>query len=301
MSAVATAIVGSAVVGAYSASKASKRAANAQTDANMAAIDAQERQIEEMRKLLLPYVQASSGIAADPGGKFDGEAYLAMYPDVARYYTAENAEDHYLQYGQAEGRNRPLTAATAGRPGALQGQQDLLGLNGSAAQQASIDALKSSPMFTSMLQQGENSILQNASATGGLRGGNVQAALAQFSPALLAATINDQYSKLSGITSLGQNSAVGAGNNGMQGGANISNLLGQIGSAQAGGALGQASAISGLAGNVSGGLGMYAALGGFGGRGMSSLQQARFSQTALGASGFGTGRAYGNQDYGDFI
>jgi hypothetical protein len=257
-------------LGAYSSSQASKaagKAAGAQTDAALAGIDAQERQMEELRKLLLPYVQAGSGIAADPGGKFDGAAYLAMYPDVAKYYTADTAEDHYLQYGQAEGRNKPLTAAVAGTPGALQGQQDLLGLNGAAAQQTSIDALKNSPMFTSMLQQGENSILQNASATGGLRGGNTQAALAQFSPALLAATINDQYSKLGGLTALGQNAAAGVGNAGMQTGGSIAALLGQMGSAQAGGALGQGAASSQLAGGLSGALGTYAGLKGFGSTG----------------------------------
>lgn len=299
MSAVATAIVGSAVVGAYSASKASKRAANAQTDANMAAIEAQERQMDEVRKLLLPYVQAGSGIAADPGGQFDSKAYLAQNPDVAMYYDEDTAEQHYLEFGQKEGRARPVTAATQAQPGALQRQQDLIGLNGAAAQQASIDALRNSPMFTSMLQQGENSILQNASATGGLRGGNVQAALAQFSPALLAKTINDQYARLGDLTSLGQNAAAGVGNAGMRSSGTVSNLLGEIGSAQAGAALGQGSAVSGLAGSLAGGLGMYSALGGRS-SGLSGLQ-ASFSQTGLGSSGFGTGLAYGNQDYGNFF
>jgi len=40
--------------------------------------------------------------------------------------------------------------------------------------------------------------------------------------------------------------------------------------------------------------------GGFGGGGMGGLQ-ARFAQTGLGRSGFGTGLAYGNQDYGSFF
>jgi hypothetical protein len=118
--------------------------------------------------------------------------------------------------------------------GALAGQKDLVGLNGNSAQAAAIDALKASPQFTSMLQQGENSILQNASATGGLRGGNTQAALGQFSPALLAATINDQYSRLGGLASVGQNAAAMTGNAGMQTGNNVTSLLQQQGAAQAG-------------------------------------------------------------------
>lgn len=122
----------------------------------------------------------------------------------------------------------------------LGGQLDLLGLNGNGAQQNAITALQNSPQFTAALQQGENSILQNASATGGLRGGNTQSALGQFSPALLAATINDQYAKLGGLTSLGQSSAAGVGNAGMQSGSQVAQLLQQQGAARAGGITGQA-------------------------------------------------------------
>ena len=56
-----------------------------------------------------------------------------------------------------------------------------------------------------MVQQGQDAILQNASAIGGLRGGNTQAALAQFRPALLSQLIAEQYNRLGGLSSLGQN------------------------------------------------------------------------------------------------
>lgn len=122
---------------------------------------------------------------------------------------------------------------------ALGQQSALTGLNGADAQQAAIAALQGSPGFTSALQQGENSILQNASATGGLRGGNVQAALGQFSPALLASFINDQYTRLGGLTSLGQSAAAGVGNAGIATGNNVAQLLQQQGAARAGGQLAQ--------------------------------------------------------------
>lgn len=133
-----------------------------------------------------------------------------------------------------------LPYANAGA-GALAQQMALLGLNGSNAQSAAINALQASPQFAAMLKQGENSILANASATGGLRGGNTQAALAQFSPALLNQLISDQYSKLGGLTSLGQNAAAGVGNAGMQTGSNVANLLQQQGAALAGGQLAEGS------------------------------------------------------------
>jgi hypothetical protein len=136
--------------------------------------------------------------------------------------------------------------------GALQAQGNLIGLGGASAQQQSIDALQNSPMFQSMLKQGEGSILANASATGGLRGGNTQAALAQFAPRLLAQQINDQYNRLGGLTSIGQNAAAMQGNAGMQVGSSTAGLLQQAGAAQAGGILGQTSAINQTVGNLAG-------------------------------------------------
>lgn len=120
-------------------------------------------------------------------------------------------------------------------PGALTAQQNMLGLNGQGAQQASIDSIQNGAQFRSLQQQGNEAILANASATGGLRGGNTQAALAQFSPQLLQQLIQQQYQNLGGLTSIGQNAAAGVGNAGMQTGANVSNLLQQQGAALAGG------------------------------------------------------------------
>ena len=137
---------------------------------------------------------------------------------------------------------------------AVTAQQNLIGLGGNAEQQKAIDALKNSAQFGELTRQGENSILQNASATGGLRGGNVQASLAQFRPQLLSQMIEQQYGRLGGIAQLGQASAAGQASAGLQTGSNIANLYGQQGAAQAGQALanGQANAnfASGIAGNV---------------------------------------------------
>lgn len=118
------------------------------------------------------------------------------------------------------------------------GQQGaLIGLGGQDAQQQAISQLEQSPMFTSLLRQGENAILQNASATGGLRGGNTQSALMQFRPDLLAQVINDQYSKLGGLTQIGQASAAGQASAGIQNASNIGALLADRGAALAGGQL----------------------------------------------------------------
>ena len=151
--------------------------------------------------------------------------------------------------------------ATAGT-GALTGQQDLAGLNGVDAQAAAVKALQGSPQFTSMLQQGENSILQNAAATGGLRGGNTQGALAQFSPQLLAQTINDQYGKLGSISQMGLGAATQTGVFGANASNNVSNLMQQQGAARAGMFLNQGKQTANMWNSVSNGIGAYFGAGG---------------------------------------
>ena len=126
--------------------------------------------------------------------------------------------------------------------GSLQGQQALLGLLGPEAQQQAYAGIELSPMFQSMVQQGESGILANASATGGLRGGNIQAALGQFRPQMLQSMIQNQYQNLAGLTSIGQAAAAGQAGYGQQTASNIGNLYGQMGQARAGAALGQAQA-----------------------------------------------------------
>jgi hypothetical protein len=132
----------------------------------------------------------------------------------------------------------------AGGP-ALEAQMGALGLRGTEAQQAYVAEQEQSPIFQALKRQQEESILQNASATGGLRGGNIQGALAQFSPALLNQFLTQQYDRLGGMTALGQQSAAGVGTSGMQSANAISGLFGQAGAARAGAALGVGQALSG--------------------------------------------------------
>ena len=140
---------------------------------------------------------------------------------------------------------------SAGTP-ALQAQMAALGLSGAEAQQAYISQQEQSPFFQSLAQQGENAILANASATGGLRGGNVQGALAQFRPALLTQFLDQQYGRLAGLSTLGQASAAGVATNTLNSATNIGNAYTQAGQAQAGGILGQANAFNQAIGTIGG-------------------------------------------------
>lgn len=134
--------------------------------------------------------------------------------------------------------------------GAIGGQEALIGLGGPEAQAEAIAALEASPQFESIVSQGEEALLQNAAATGGLRGGNVQGALAQFRPQVLSQLIESQFGKLGQVAQLGQASAAGQAAAGQQTASNISNLLTQQGQAQAGAALAQGQAAAGVADSI---------------------------------------------------
>jgi hypothetical protein len=119
-------------------------------------------------------------------------------------------------------------------------------------QRGAIKSLADSPQFTSLAKQGENAILQNASATGGLRGGNTQGALAGFRENLLSKLIDQQLSRYGSLAQSGQNSAAGVGTAGMQMGTNNAQLMGQAGAAQAGGMVAGTNAITNAIGGIGG-------------------------------------------------
>jgi hypothetical protein len=127
---------------------------------------------------------------------------------------------------------------------ALSKQRALMGLDGPDAQRAAMEQISSSPEMMGMIQQGENALLQQGAATGGLRGGNTQAALAQFRPQVLSSLINQQYGKLGGLIDMGQGitmnraamgqaSAAGMASGNLQQASSMGNLLMQQGQAAA--------------------------------------------------------------------
>lgn len=139
-------------------------------------------------------------------------------------------------------------------------QGGILGLNGPAAQQAAINSLQGSPLYQSLYRNGEEAVLQNASATGGLRGGNTQRSLADFGSDTLAQVIQQQLANLGGISQLGAGvtqtgAQIGQANTNQQ-----SAAAGARGDATASGALAQGSiwsnafkSLGGIAGGLIGG------------------------------------------------
>lgn len=156
-----------------------------------------------------------------------------------------------------------ITPYAEGGEAAFASSLDLLGL-GDGSQQEAIDALANQDYFKTLVSQGEDALLQNASATGGLRGGNTQSALAQFRPSMIAQLVQQQLSNLGGITATGMqgaNTLAGASQN-------VANNIGQmqmaIGNATANQALMKGSQPSGFGQALGAGLQIAGLAGGLG-------------------------------------
>jgi hypothetical protein len=127
---------------------------------------------------------------------------------------------------------------SAGVP-AVRQMQALSGALGPEAERAAIAQIEASPTLQAAVDRGETALLQRASATGGLRGGNIQAALAQFRPQMLSQEIQSRLGQFGGLATLGSNAAARQGTFGATTAGNIGNLLGTQGQAQAGGIIGE--------------------------------------------------------------
>ena len=197
------------------------------------------------------------------GGMMQADA-AGEAADIQAGAAGAGIAEQRRQFDALQALLKPYTEA--GLP-ALEQQQAFLGLRGPEAERAAIERISGGERFQELTRQGEEALLQRASATGGLRGGNIQGALAQFRPQVLNSLIEEQYGRLGGMTTLGQRSAAGVGAAGMETGTNIANLLGQQGAAQAGGELGQAKAYGQLLNMPAQFLGMQYGAGGKAGMG----------------------------------
>ncbi len=198
-----------------------------------------------------PIVAGIGAIGSIGGSLIAGSATRAAGRDAAAATgeaTALSVAEQRRQFDEAREILRPYVEIGTGAEdatGSIRAQQALLGLLGDDEQASAISAIEQGAEYQALAGQGEDALLQQASATGGLRGGNIQGALAQFRPNLLNQLIQQRYGNLAGLTQLGQASAAGTASIGQATGANIGRTLQQGGLAQAnilgqtGGAIGQ--------------------------------------------------------------
>lgn len=207
----------------------------------------------------MPVVAAAVGLGAAGSiiGGMQANRGASKAADAQVQAAQLGVEENRRQFDLVQTLLKPYVEGGAA---AFKQQQNLLGLGGAASQQQAISALQNSPFFQAQLNQGTNAILQNASATGGLRGGNVQGALSQFAPQLLQQTYQNQLTNLDGLASAGLGAATGTGKAAQNAAAQNSQLFGNMGQAQAGAYLARAQnnqnmigGLFGMAGNILGG------------------------------------------------
>jgi len=202
-----------------------------------------------------PATQGSEGVT-------DWAAYVAGNPDAMANWNAIKGTKNdkfggdinaFGQYHwQGDGARRDLTpfqtGATAGTAA----------VDGSAAQSGAIASLMNSPLYESLFRNGEQAILQNGSATGGLRGGNIQGSLANFGRDTLSQVIQNQIANLSGVAGAGQNASNVLSAANQNTGQSLAGLYGSIGDTNAGGILQRGAINANTINQVSKGLGSIA-------------------------------------------
>lgn len=139
--------------------------------------------------------------AADAAGD---AARLSGNAQVAAAQVAANAQREALDYLK-EKEELPQQF----RESALKGLAGLYGMEGGeGSQQELIDQAMQSPMYKAMMggqQAGEEAIMRNAAATGGLRSGNVQHALYDYNTQLKNQAMLESYNQqLSGLSNMAQ-------------------------------------------------------------------------------------------------
>jgi len=150
------------------------------------------------------------------------------------------------------------------REAGLVGLEQMMALGGMAGPEAEAEALRNiaeGEKFRFYEDQAVQGQLAGASATGGLRGGDTQRALAEIRPNLLNSLVNERYGRLAGLASAGQSAAAGEGTGAMALGANVGQTLLNRGNAIAQGEAtmgaaraGQSLGTFGAAGQMFGGL-----------------------------------------------
>lgn len=238
---------------------AAKKAAGAQTKAANAQIAETRRQFDLVQSLLKPYVSAGTGalqgqldLMGIGGGGGTAPSIQTIAGTAGTSGTPNYGQDHGMP-GRVT-----TTGGTLGTPAryTVNGQtfnsmaeaqayadaNKTGGISAADAQKNAIAGLANGEQFQALAQQGEYGMMANAAATGGLRGGNMQGALAQFRPQMLQSLIDRQLSNLGGIAANGQNAAASTGTAAQNAGQQVNQSLGNIGQAQAGSALAQGQA-----------------------------------------------------------
>lgn len=284
MSAVATAIVGSAVVGGAVQSRSASKAARAQERAASEGIAAQDRALaqfiertqpsvdlgtaagSELANLLgldVPEVQRGAELKDLQSQLEDIDFQLANRPG-ADAFAGGGAISNLARGAISEVTDKAIPGLQTEREGILS-QIQALESQAPPAGQAGPNRLSQleeiNPLVSFLRDQGFEDIQESAAARGRLGAGGTLNELTEFNTNLASTVVPQlqaqRFNQLASILGIGTNAAAGQGSAIMNTGANTANLLGNVGQAQAQGQIGRANAITNTLGNVAGAFGAF--------------------------------------------
>jgi len=192
---------------------------------------------------------AAIPVAISAVGAYSQSQAASSAADAQAKAAKQAAQLQQQQFEQTQAQLAPYREAGTQ---ALEQQQALLGLLGPEAQAKAYQAYTESPGQAFLRQRGEQALLRNAAATGGLGGGNVLSALQQQGIGFAQQDLQNQLARLTSLSEAGRGAAVNTGQFGAQSAANVGNLLGQQAEAKASGILGRQLANQQFLGQVGG-------------------------------------------------
>tara|TARA_R110000868_G_C10972546_1_gene770341 strand:- start:4873 stop:5709 length:837 start_codon:yes stop_codon:yes gene_type:complete len=182
------------------------------------------------------------------GGIVDGIFGGASAAEDAAKIQSESSEKGVAeQRRQFDVTQETLRPAIEAGTQALSRQQALLGFGSPEEQSSAMSDFNESPAQQFIRQRQEKALLANASATGGLGGGNIQTALQEQAANIAGAQYGEYYNRLAGLSGTGQQAASTQGQLGANMAANVQQGYNASGQAQASGILGAQQANAGLA------------------------------------------------------
>jgi len=182
---------------------------------------------------------ASFGMVDDVTGVEGAQKAARKAGDLQAQAAFAGIDEQRRQFDVTQQNLQPFQEAGVS---ALAQQQALLGLSGAEAQQQAFNQFTESPGQRFLRERQEKALLRNASAIGGLGGGNVRTALQEQAAGIAQQDFQNQFGRLGQLAGQGQSAVTNIGQFGAQTAGNIANLGQTAAEARASGLLGAAQA-----------------------------------------------------------
>jgi hypothetical protein len=274
------AAVGGTIVGGAIQSRGARKAAEAQERAAQAGISEQEAARLAFEERTQPF--ADIGLAAgDPllellglpsqaagqGIQLDSDiaSTQAQIADLNQQIAGVPAGSSFLGKGVGDARRLDLNTRLEGLQGdldRLQGERAALPeIQPQPAGNQLSQLEQINPIVSFLQEQGFRDIQESAAGRGKLVSGGTDRDLTRFQTGLTSTIVpqlqQQRFNQLFNVLGLGANTAAGQGTAGLQTAGNIANLQGNIGAAQAQGAINQSNALTQGISNIGSALGAF--------------------------------------------